>query len=503
MGVAVVLTSEYIKEGLRQLNDTSTYEQLNQAPNLNSSWAKLRNILYNSNLLYLKDRQGNIKLDKNKKQEYTKLSKYLLQLDKSKELKFPAFYMLMKVHKTPIAGRPIVSSINSMTYHASKYIDHCLQPMLKYISSYIQSSQQLISELETKATRFPKDCVILCADIDSLYPNIPISEGLIYFKCSLEYHKKQHPDEFKDLNVDLIHNLMEWVLKNNFFTFGSIYYKQLNGTAMGTPAAVVFACLFLDEVERIVLTKLSFSPIYFKRFIDDIFGIFSNTEQSKEYITVFNSILKTIHCSSYTISDNEGIFLDLVIFKGPRFREKQQFDVKIYQKLQNKYLYLPPNSFHPKAVFTSYISAELDRYRTYCNNNDDYITINKLFMDRLIARGYTKEFLDPIFNKQRSREELLNKIYQRYNSKGIRSKKKTIPILFKSEHTPQSRLLNISKCLKLTTATMLEPYASSFFNNRSPIKCFSNPPALRSYFSKARKSLHSLDKDQILSLGSK
>jgi hypothetical protein len=407
----------------------------------------------------------------------------------------------MKVHKTPITGRPIVSSINSITYFASKYIDHVLQPMLKYISSNVQSSQQVIAELEI-TNHFTDDCVLLCADIDSLYPNIPITEGLKFFKQSLEFHKANHPHEFRNLNIDFIHDLMEWVLKNNFFTFGSLYYKQLNGTAMGTPAAVVFACLFLDQVEREVLKKRNFTPLYFKRFIDDIFGVFKSREEAKEYISIFNSILPTIHCSSYTISDKEGIFLDLTIFKGTRFVSKQLFDVKVYQKPQNKYLYLPPNSFHPKAVFTSFISAELDRYRTYCNNDDDYEHICKLFSTRLIARGYKEEFLQPIFNKPRDRVELIGKLLGRYiwNVRSSNNKKE-LPILFKAVHTPQSKHLNISRCLKLTKDITTEPRAERFFKHRSPIKCFSNPPALGSYFSKAKKTLHALDANQIISLG--
>lgn len=501
MGVAVVKTSDYIKEGLRQLNDSNTYQQLENKPNLNQSWAKLRSILNSSHQLFMKDKYGRYKLDKNKKIEYTKLAKYLLQMQDSKELRYPIFYMLMKVHKTPIAGRPIVSSINSITYHASKYIDHCLQPMLKYINSYIQSSQQLIAEIEI-SNHFPNNCVILCADIDSLYPNIPIKEGLEYFSNALQYHKSRHPTEFAQLNIDLIVALMEWVLTNNYFNFGALYYKQLNGTAMGTPAAVVFACLFLDEVEREVQSWLTFEPIFYKRFIDDLFGVFENREQAEEFILIFNNILPTIHCSTYTISDRDGVFLDLFIFKSFRFQTTNQFDVKIYQKPQNKYLYLPPNSFHPKAVFKSYISAELDRYRTYCNNDEDYKEISDLFYTRLIARGYNKMFLDPIFNKERSRQVLVGKLLERYILKENTVKKTDIPILFKTAHTPQSKLLNISKCLKLTTAAIFEPRANSFFNNRNPIKCFSNPPALGSYFTKVRNSLHSLESEQILNTGS-
>lgn len=496
MGVSVVLTSDYIKEGLRQLNDTNTYlriklNNLKNSQTIKQAWNKLRNTLAKYNQLYITAK------GKNNLQQYTKLATFLLQLESTDELQLASFYMLMKVHKTPITGRPIVSSINSLTYHTSRYIDNQLQPMLKYIRSYIQSSQQLVAHLE-QSTAFPNDCIILCADIDSLYPNIPIKEGLIFFKKSLLYHKQQHQLEFENLNINLICDLMDWVLTNNYFTFGALCFKQLNGTAMGTPAAVVFACLFLDEVERMVLQRLPFQPIFFKRYIDDIFGIFTDRETALTYIQTFNSILPTIHCSSYTIDDKEGVFLDLTIFKGTRFNTSQRFDIKVYQKPQNKYLYLPPNSMHSKSVFTAFISAELDRYRTYCNNDADYTDIREKFHQRLVARGYTTKFLAPIFKQERNRCSLLLKLFERFKT----SSKKIYtpaPLMYKTMNTPQSRQMKISKCLKLTRSAKEEANAAKFFMNRAPIKCLSNPASIGSFFGRTRKTIHSFDMDTMLS----
>jgi hypothetical protein len=504
MGVSVVLTSDYIKEGLRQLNDTTVYtrvklDNLKTSQTIRQAWSTLRNTLFKYQQLYIMANGKTV--IKNNKPQLTKLATFLMQLESTDELQLASFYMLMKVHKTPITGRPIVSSINSLTYHTSRYIDNQLQPMLKYISSYIQSSQQLVAHLE-QSTAFPHDCTILCADIDSLYPNIPITEGLIFFKRSLIYHKQRHLLEFSNLSIDLICDLMNWVLNNNYFTFGPLCFKQRYGTAMGTPAAVVFACLFLDEVEREVLQRLSFRPIFFKRYIDDIFGIFANRDNALTYIQTFNSILKTIHCSSYTIDDKEGVFLDLTIFKGTRFHAMQRFDIKVFQKPQNKYLYLPPNSFHSKSVYTAFISAELDRYRTYCNNDADYIDIRDKFHERLVARGYTKEFLEPIFKEEeRSRSKLLTKLFERFTPGSGKKKEKAAvpPLMFKTINTPQSMQMNMSKCLKLTVSAKEEPNAAKFFQNRAPIKCLSNPASIGSFFGRSRKTLHSFDMEKVLS----
>lgn len=488
MGVVVIKTSDYIKEGLNQLNNPFTYSKLNQAPNLSTGWNKLREILIHHNRLYT---------TRYNKQELTKLAKILFQLENDDtNLKLSTFYLLMKVHKTPIKGRPIVSSINSMTYFTSLYVDRCLQPMLRYIPTYIQSSQELIHYLEKQT--FSKECFILCADIDSLYPNIPILEGLIYFKESLEHYKSNFPQEFQFLNVEFICDLMNWILTHNYFTFGPLYFHQLNGTAMGTPAAVVFACLFIDSLERKIRQKIDFEIPLMKRYIDDIFGIFTTKEEAQIYIDLFNSELETIHCSSYTINVQNGIFLDLEIFKGPRFNQSSIFDIKVYQKPQNKYLYLPPNSFHPKAVFQAFISAEIDRYRLCCNNDSDFQEIKNQFKTRLIARGYTDSFLTPIFNLPKDRIHSLEKLNKRMlESPTKRNSNKSIPILFKTKYTPQTILMNLTKCLQLNEAALSEYGAVNFFNNRNPIRCFSNNPAIGSLFSKNRKNLHDLSVENI------
>ena len=198
-------------------------------------------------------------------------------------LRFGLFYMLMKVHKSPIKGRPIISSINTVTHNASRYIDQKLQIILPYIPSYIQSSQHFISLLEANMLPLlPLDCIITCADVESLYPNIPTTSGLIMFKRAIHFHNNIHK-WFTNNEIDFLVDLTQWVLTNNYFQFGETIYHQISGTAMGTPCAVVYACLFLDEYERGILSSLPYKPIIYKRYIDDVFAIFETIEQAKQF----------------------------------------------------------------------------------------------------------------------------------------------------------------------------------------------------------------------------
>jgi hypothetical protein len=67
-----------------------------------------------------------------------------------------------------------------------------------------------------------------------MYPSININDGLIQLKeAILEFNAKQN--EQNQIECELIIDLAEFVLKNNYFIFGSnTYWLQMSGTAMGT-----------------------------------------------------------------------------------------------------------------------------------------------------------------------------------------------------------------------------------------------------------------------------
>jgi hypothetical protein len=87
-----------------------------------------------------------------------------------------AFYILIKIHKPVIAGRPIVASYDSISYFASKYLDAVLQPFRKLLPSFLESSATLLPRLPTGP--LPPGYSLMTADIVSLYPSIPHEFGL-------------------------------------------------------------------------------------------------------------------------------------------------------------------------------------------------------------------------------------------------------------------------------------------------------------------------------------
>ena len=101
--------------------------------------------------------------------------------------------------------------------------------------------------------------------------------------------------------------------------------------------------------------------------------------------------------------------MDLVIYKGNRFYEKGFFDIKVYQKEQNLYAYIPQKSNHRRHTIKNYVLNELKRYIKYNSEKLNFLKLRNKFFDRLRNRGFRKYTLSKLFSavKYSSRNKLL------------------------------------------------------------------------------------------------
>jgi len=340
LGITIVYKSWYLKECYRHLNDTNTYRLLSSSPDIPFVFEQLKCILnkYNVN-------------------QNSTLFKYLMQNVNS--YKIAKFKLIIKIHKTPITGRPIVNNISSPTYYTSKHLHDLLFPLLYLIPSYIQDSNVLVLKLNN--LRLPDNAYLFTADVDSLYPSIPIQIAITYVKRFLIRFKEYH-----NLNIEYILELLFWVLNNNFIYFNNNFYLQILGIAMGTPVAVVLSNIFLGVLEFDIYDSLIsnhfYPPFMLYRYIDDLFGIFYDNLSRDKFIYLYNNSINTIKLT-HNIDNDKQIFLDLCIFKGKNYENSKILDIKLYQKPLNKYLYIPPHSFHTSHMFKGFILSNFNRIR--------------------------------------------------------------------------------------------------------------------------------------------
>ena len=103
-------------------------------------------------------------------------------------------------------------------------MDSLIQPISRKRKSYLKDITDFINFIEE--TKVSENTILVSMDVTSLYTNIPQGEG-----------------------ITTVCNAYET------FQFYGENYLQIHGTAMGTKMAVVFANIFMNEVETNMLNE--------------------------------------------------------------------------------------------------------------------------------------------------------------------------------------------------------------------------------------------------------
>lgn len=376
-GSAVVILDreQYLQEGYRQLNDETYYTKLNKPIYLETLpiVERIINSLHQKKFINSKQRS------------------YLLG---SSEPRGRLFYMLPKIHKDPAKwsvpfqvppGRPIVSDCESETYYTAEYLEHFLTPLSTKHPSYIKDTYDFVNKV--RQIEIPDEAFLFSIDIDSLYTNIDIQEGINSIRRIFQkYPDKKRPDK------ELI-QLLEINLTRNDFEFNGDFYLQVKGTAMGKKFAPAYANIFMAEWETEALSKCIKKPLYYYRFLDDIWGIWHHSEQDFEgFLNTLNGHNASIKLKS-TIHKTTIDFLDTTTFKGPNFLIEHKLDVKVFFKPTDTHSLLFKSSFHPKHTFAGLIKSQLLRFHRICTQQSDFKQATKILFAALTTRGYSRSFL--------------------------------------------------------------------------------------------------------------
>jgi hypothetical protein len=397
LGICVVDSEWYIQEVRTMLFDKQTYKFIDSI-----QYAALgKNAVVDRSQIekYAKPIYNEIQALMNRYQQAISLfpsSKQILKFVKKKipisKCTFPKMYLLIKVHKPPpLTGRPIIPSRNWITSSLSIAVDYILQPYLNKIPWLVKDTKSLVNKLEsTIIPNSQKNGLLVTFDIASLYTNIDTTLGL---QCVQTFLQDQYMDSFC---IDFIIKALAIIMENNYLIFNGTIHKQSNGTAMGTNSAPSYANIFVYVLESPVIKKYTAVLYHYFRYLDDG-KMFIRIDMYESIKLAFNSIHPKLKFE-FSCHESSMPFLDLVIYKGVRFRTEGIFDLKTHQKTVNLYLYIPYNSYHTIAMKRSFISTELQRYVRNSSDITVYVDIKWKFYSRLRDRGYPRLFLDEVFS---------------------------------------------------------------------------------------------------------
>jgi len=377
LGPAIMDTSKYVHQILTEHLLTDDYRQLSQLET-EDRMSQLRKDL--KNLI-------NANIKNLSQSEITYFKRSLLS-----RFRLPIFYGLPKVHKTPVSLRPVVSTTNSLLAVFSTWLDFKMKSLLPLIKSHIHNSIEVIQAL--KSIQIPKNALLFSADAVSMYTNIDTPTGISSIRDFLDVNKEQIPESFP---VNLFLQVLETVMDNNIFSFANTYWHQLSGTAMGTPTACTYATVTYGHFENTqILQKFNNQLLYYKRYIDDIFGIWipPDNNPSDSWLQ-FKQLLNSWGNLKWKIEElsTHTVFLDLNIKL-----HNNKITTSTFQKQMNLYLYIPPLSAHPPSCLKGLIAGEMRRYWLQ-NSPKGYESILLEFIKRLLNRGHTLASLTPILTQ--------------------------------------------------------------------------------------------------------
>ena len=238
-----------------------------------------------------------------------------------------------------------------------------------------------------------------------LYPHIPHDEGIEAVKEALLTWDSnvENGRKLGDLKNDLV-EFTEIVLKNNNFEFDERHFVQKLGTAIGTRMAPSYANIFMDKLERQLISNALIKPHTWWRYIDDIFIIWTEGEESlKDLINYLNGAHRTIKFTSKW-SYQEVEFLDVKVVN-----ESGKLETDVYIKPTDSHQYLHRVSCHPNSCKKGIPYAQALRLRRICSKETFFESRARDLCSFLEERGYEKNVIQQQVDRARQtpRDEAL------------------------------------------------------------------------------------------------
>ena len=375
LGPAVIEKAEYIRRVYDEhISDTNTYKA----------------VLRNDPLYYAKGIRRILRrwIKKHQKAVNKQDLRYIRKHLRDNEDPFPVMYLTMKVHKTPLTTRPIISCCGSLLHPLGLWVDKMLQPLARMQRSYFKSTFELQQELTS--LDIPPGAFLFIADATSMYTNIKTTAALNEIRAFMSRNRVT----LKDTPITALNDALRIVMRNNVFTFDEKLFLQKTGTAMGTPPAPPYATIFFGIHEEALLTTYSDNLFFYRRFIDDVFGIWIPDDNTSW--TDFQNEMNSYHGLDWTFkrSTDQITFMDLDITLI-----NNSLITDLYEKAINPYLYIPPHSAHPPGMLAGLIMGNMHRIHTLCSSTDKQIQHMRTFYTRLLGRGYKPGDIVPLFQK--------------------------------------------------------------------------------------------------------
>ena len=292
------------------------------------------------------------------------------------------FYDLPKIHKPDTPLRPIVSSCGSVTYGVAKELAKILKPLVGKSPHHINSTQDFVELVKHIALVHGK--CLSSYDVSPLFTLVPVDPALSIIKDLLE---KDHTlKERTVMAVSDIILLLEFCLKNTYFSFQGQFYEQAEDAAMASPVGPIVANLYMEYLEQKALSTASHTPRFWHRFVDDTFVIHKEVNK-QNFLQHINSVDHTFRFTVENNKENGSIpFLDTIV----KPEADGSLSITVHRKSSHTDQYLQWDSHHHLSAKFSVIHTLSHRAKTVCSKVEKRLNkSNREVIDRANNQGTT------------------------------------------------------------------------------------------------------------------
>lgn len=480
-GIAVLNRNDYISKIDSMLNDQKVYERV-----------------YTDDTQLIKNEADQL-IHQCSKYLSKKQIRYLTEF----EPRTPIFYGLPKLHKQNWPLRPVVSQTNGPTSRLNEYADKLLEVAEKHVVDLLKDSTGFLNHLQID-NHISDDEVIVTADVESLYTNIPHEEGVefvIHQYVKTLKHWPKGPNYLKPLPVYLLRKILEFILKNCTFEFNGRLFKQLFGITMGASVSVKMANIYMGEWRRRFLSVYAgLLPCKMPRLIDDLFFTWHRANGDLEEFKLF---LNTRHSSiKFTFESSESTvhFLDLDIYKV-----NQKLLTRVYTKPTDKKQFLHFLSHHPRHVKRSIPYSQMVRFRRNCSDDHELRLQLDVLQQWFLLRQYPTTIL----------EEARRKISDLDRQQTLRTKSETekidirlnklrgklfLPLIVTFSPNLESKEFRILLKKLFFDLTLKSGLLNLTFGNQMPQIIFKRSSTIKDYIIRAKTSKSKQESELIYNL---
>jgi hypothetical protein len=195
--------------------------------------------------------------------------------------------------------------------------------------------------------------------------------------------------------------LLKLCLESTFLQFNGKHYKQLHGTAMGSPVSVVVAEIVMQKIEKKALATYKQPLPFWFRYVDDTITALP-ARKIKAFHKHLNKQNKHIQFTLEIEKDGKIPFLDCLVS-----RDNNRLRTTVYRKPTNTDRLLDQSSYNPTSHKATTIKTLTRRAQLICDSADSLRTENEHLKSMFHKNNYSDKFIHTNTHRPRNHRESL------------------------------------------------------------------------------------------------